>query len=108
MSWRKIGLWAVLLDFVAFTAWVIYQYGYSGFFELHLTNAIGIQVFADLIIALTLVMVWMVRDARERGVSATPYVIATLCLGSIGPLLYLALRPEADSVAVMRHVAHAS
>ena len=106
MSWRKIGLWAVLLDFAAFTAWVVYAYGYSSFFDLHLTNAIGIQVFADLVIALTLVMVWMVRDARDRGVSAVPYLIATLFLGSIGPLLYLAMRPESDTVAVGR-VAHA-
>jgi hypothetical protein len=40
-------------------------------------------------IALTMVLVWMWRDARARGVSPLPYVLITLALGSVGPLLYL-------------------
>jgi hypothetical protein len=46
----------------------------------------------DLVIALTLVMVWMGDDAEQRKVSALPYLVITLALGSVGPLLYLIRR----------------
>jgi Protein of unknown function DUF2834 len=107
MSWKKIGIWAILADFVAFTAWVVFEHGYLGFFEFLLGTAIGVQVFIDLAIALALFTVWMVRDARARGVSPVPYFVLTLFLGSIGPLLYLALRPEAEPLAAMPRALHA-
>ena len=52
----------------------------------------GAQVFTDLVIALLLACVWMVYDARERGLSAWPFIAITLVLGSFGPLLYLVVR----------------
>ena len=48
-----------------------------------------LQVSLDLVISISLVSLWMIRDARERGVSVVPYLLVTLTLGSIGPLLYL-------------------
>lgn len=89
MNWKQIGIGAVLADFSAFTAWVIYEYGYVDIFRIAVSNALMLQVSIDLTIALTLVGLWMIRDARERGVSVTPYLLVTLTLGSIGPLLYL-------------------
>lgn len=41
----------------------------------------------------------MVRDARARGVSAVPYVLLTLALGSAGPLVYLIRRLASDAPA---------
>ena len=52
----------------------------------------AIQVFADVAIACALILIWLVRDARRRGVSPWPYVVLTLTLGSFGPLIYLLLR----------------
>jgi hypothetical protein len=95
MTAKQIGLAVVLADFSALTAYAIYQVGYVGFFEALFANIAGITVFADLVIALSLAMVWMWRDARERGVSPAPYVVATLLLGSVGPLIYLIRRERA-------------
>jgi len=99
MNLKQIGIGIVLADFVAFSAYVVYQYGYVGLFKLALSNAAMIQVSLDLTIALTLVTLWMWRDARERGVSIVPYLVLTLTLGSIGPLVYL-FRRAGDEVRV--------
>ena len=47
---------------------------------------------ADLVIALMLVMVWMWRDAKATGRAIWPWIVATLILGSFGPLVYLLTR----------------
>jgi hypothetical protein len=89
MNAKQIGLGLVLLDFLGLTGYVVYEYGYVGFFELVMANAATVAAFADLVIALGLITAWMVRDARTRGVSVVPYVLLTLALGSVGPLTYL-------------------
>ena len=89
MRWKQILLGLVLVDFVALTAWVLVQHGYLGFFELAMANSATLLMGMDLIIALSLIAVWMWRDARERGVSALPYLVVTAMFGAAGPLLYL-------------------
>ena len=105
MSLKQIGIGLVLADFTAFTAYVVYQYGYVGLFDLALANAATIQVALDLVIALSLVTLWMWNDARGRGVSAVPYLILTLMLGSIGPLLYLFRRAGEQEPVTAPHAA---
>ncbi len=92
MNAKQIGLSVLLADFLALVAYAVYQYGYIGVFELMLANVATMAAFADLVIALSLIIAWMVRDARARGVSAMPYVLLTLALGSVGPLAYLIRR----------------
>jgi hypothetical protein len=92
MNWKTIGLVVLLADFVAFTAWVVAEYGYVGIFAAALTNAATMQIGVDLVVALSLACVWMRADARARNVSSTPYLVLTLLAGSIGPLLYLIVR----------------
>ena len=99
MNAKQLGLAVVLANFAALTGYAVYQYGYVGFFEMILANAVTVTAFVDLCIALSLVMAWMWRDARARGVSPIPYVLLTLTLGSIGPLTYL-IRREWISEAV--------
>jgi hypothetical protein len=94
MNLKRIGLAVVLADFLAFSAWAVYQHGYVGFFRLVLANSATTLVLVDLTIALTLIVAWMWRDARERGVSVVPYALITLALGSAGPLLYLLVRRD--------------
>jgi len=78
--------------FSAFTAWVVWRTGLGGFFPQLLATPAGWQVLVDLVLALVLVLVWMRRDARARGRPFWPFALLTLALGSLGPLLYLALR----------------
>ncbi len=56
------------------------------------------QYFIDLVIALGLVLVWLWRDARSRGKSPYPWVIATLFFGSFSPLAYLFFRSQDQNI----------
>ncbi|WP_025109570.1 DUF2834 domain-containing protein [Pseudomonas sp. H1h] len=53
------------------------------------------QVVIDLYLLATLAGVWMVKDARARGMSVwsvVPYLLLTAVFVSVGPLLYLVVR----------------
>ena len=95
MGWLRILLAVVLFDFLGLTAWVVYQHGYLGFYELVNANWATRLLMADLVIALSLVATWMVRDARERQIRYAPYLVLTALFGAAGPLLYLIRRPAA-------------
>jgi len=97
MNAKQLGLSVVLLDFSGLTAYALYHYGVVGIFELLTANAVTVTALTDLVIALSLVVLWMWQDARERGTSAAPYVVLTLALGSVGPLLYLIRRESGVS-----------
>ena len=87
----------VLADFLGLTAWALYHHGYVGLFQVAVATPAGIQVSVDLVVALSLVSLWMWRDARERGIAFLPFALLTATLGSIGPLCYL-LRREWGAV----------
>jgi Terpene cyclase DEP1 len=79
----------VLIAFGAQGLYVMSQVGYWGIWINNLNHPAGQQVLADLVIALTLVMVWMWRDAQRTGRNVWPWIAFTLIAGSFGPLLYL-------------------
>ena len=89
MKLRLFSLLAVLAVFTAYTAVIVINHGYTGFLELPEQGGWAAQVFIDLCVALILFVVWMVPDARERGLPSLPYVLAILTTGSIGALAYL-------------------
>ncbi|MEM6935027.1 MAG: DUF2834 domain-containing protein [Pseudomonadota bacterium] len=88
----------LLVPFTALTVYAVQQVGYVGVVAYQGGSPAGWQVFTDLVIALLLVMVWMFVDARRNGRNVWPFVLATLCLGSFGPLLYLLLAPSTGPV----------
>ena len=93
MNLTKAGLVVVLLSFVAFTAWAVATGGtFSEVSAAFTANPWTIQVTIDLILALSMVCVWMWTDARRRGKNPVPWVVATALTGSIAPLTYLLLR----------------
>ena len=51
----------------------------------------------DLVIALSLILIWMVPDARARGLRTWPWVLITLTFGAAGPLGYLIRRELAGA-----------
>lgn len=71
------------------TAIALWHEGLVGIFEAIVHSYGSMQIFADLVIALTLVMVWMWRDAKNTGRNVWPWIALTLAAGSFGPLLYL-------------------
>ena len=79
----------ILILFSILSAIALWQVGYWGLLEPHFQTFGAGQVLADLVIALTLVMVWMWRDAKATGRNVWPWIVATLILGSFGPLVYL-------------------
>ena len=86
-----------LLLFGALSAVALWQHGYWGIIAPHFQSFGGGQVLADLVIALTLVMVWMWHDARAAGRNPWPWIVATLVVGSLSPLLYLLTRKPAGT-----------
>ncbi len=93
MKLRLFSVVAVFAAFSIYTAIVVVNHGYTG----ALTGGWGAQVFIDLCIALTLFMVWLVPDARERGIPAWPYIIGILTTGSVAALAYLVHRTVKDA-----------
>lgn len=92
MSVRLLGLVAVIVAFGVLSAFALADVGYLGIIEPHFKRWGAGQVFADLVIALVLAMIWMVNDARTSGVSAWPFLVLTLVAGSFGILFYLVAR----------------
>ena len=70
------------------TAGAIWMEGLAGIFAAIVQSYGSMQIFADLVIALTLVLVWMWRDAKNNGRNIWPWIVITLVAGSFGPLLY--------------------
>lgn len=83
---------ALTIPFAALTVYALTQVGYLGIFDYQRHSSAGWQVFADLVVALILVLLWMVPEAKSRGHNPWPWVAATLFLGSFGPLAYLIFR----------------
>jgi len=89
MTKRTLAI-IVLIPFTLLTAYAVAQVGYIGIFDYHRHSPAGWQVMADLVIALLLVLSYLVPEARKAGRNPWPWVVLTLFLGSIAPLLYLA------------------
>lgn len=94
---QRALLLITLALFGALTAVALWHHGVWGIIEPHFKSWGPAQVFADLVIALTLVMVWMWHDAKALGRNVWPWIGLTLVAGSFGPLLYLLTRPNATT-----------
>lgn len=88
-SWLAL---AVLVPFFAFSGWVSMHHGPLGFIDVLLHGGWETQVFLDLAIALTVASTVVHRDARQRGLSPWPWMVAMALVGSIGMLGYFVYR----------------
>ena len=86
---QRIALTITLIAFSVLTAVALWNHGYWGIFEPNFKSFGAAQVFVDLVIALSLIMVWMWRDAKATGRNPWPWILLTLIAGSISPLVYL-------------------
>jgi hypothetical protein len=92
MSGRLMALLLVIAAFGVLSAIALMDVGYLGIISPHFRSWGAAQVFADLVILAVLACVWMVNDARERGLAVWPFILITLVAGSFGPLCYLLTR----------------
>ena len=89
---QRILISITLILFGALTAAALWYHGYWGIIATHFQSFGAAQEFVDLVIALVLVMIWMWRDAKATDRNPWPWMVATLVLGSFGPLIYLLTR----------------
>ena len=92
MKIKQIALGIVLAGFSILTASALVEYGYVGFLREVISNLASVTLLVDLVISLTIILVYLGNDASERGVSPVPYLLLTFAFGSVGPLLYLIRR----------------
>jgi uncharacterized membrane protein len=85
---KKSLLTLALIALGGITALALWHDGIVGIFAATAAGYGSMQIFADLVIALTLVMTWMWGDARNARRNVWPWIILTLVAGSFGPLLY--------------------
>lgn len=78
-----------LIALLSITALALKYDGLWGIFAPNFRSFGEFQVFFDLVIALGLFLVWMWRDATAAGRNPWPWLVLTLSVGSIGPLVYL-------------------
>ena len=86
---RTLVLGVVLAAFSVLNLAAFATYGYIGSFEVLFSTLPGTLVTVDVVISVTLILLWMWTDARERGLPFWPYAIVALLLGSVGTLAYL-------------------
>ncbi|TNE87971.1 MAG: DUF2834 domain-containing protein [Deltaproteobacteria bacterium] len=87
---NRTTLSAVLLAaLTAMSTVAMVQHGYLAIFEAAFTSSSAMQLGLDLVCALSLVGLWMVEDAREKGLSVWPWLVAIPFLGSLAPLAYV-------------------
>jgi drug/metabolite transporter (DMT)-like permease len=92
---RRILALILLVPFAALTVWALLNGGIAGILAFHQSPG-GWQVFADLVIALLLLLTFLVPHARQAGRNPWPWVALTLLLGSFGPLSYLLTQPRGE------------
>ena len=96
MTKKTIAI-ALLIPFTALSVYAVYKVGYIGVIDYQRHSPAGWQVFADLVIACILLLMWIFPDARRHGRNPWGYAIVTLVLGAFGPLLYWALGTSGQS-----------
>ena len=97
MSRRTFAIIA-LVPFLALTGWALLDGGIAGIFAVAASPG-GLQVLVDLVIALLLVLTFLVPHARASGRNPWLWVVLTLGLGSIAPLLYFATAADTSAGA---------
>jgi hypothetical protein len=89
---RQLALWFILIDFAAFSTWVLWQHGYLGIWQAGFTSPASLQILLDLAICCFLICSWIKADAQSRGINPYPWMVATFASGSLAPLVYLIVR----------------
>lgn len=96
---KTLLLVALFLAFTIPSTVLVIDDGYLGFARLAAREPWALQMLVDLVIACSVFVGWMWRDAPTRGIHRWPYLIAIATVGSIGVLAYLIRRRFATPTA---------
>ncbi len=88
----RLVLVFVLVAFGILTGLAFWHDGVLGIFASIIHSYGSLQIYVDLVIAASLINVWIWRDAKEQGRNPWGWIIATLIVGSFSPLVYLLVR----------------
>jgi uncharacterized membrane protein len=86
----------LLVPFSVYTAWVAWEFGYTSVFTVGLREHPTTQALIDLFISVGMLMLLMIADSKRNKRSKrkiAPFIILTLLLGAIGPLIYFLTYP---------------
>lgn len=89
MNARRVILTLILIPFLGHTAYVIWEYGFVGFYMEATQNAATSLLLFDLFVSLAIILEWLRRDASANNRNPLAYILTTLTIGVAGPLLYL-------------------
>ena len=82
-------LFSVLIPFTALTVYTLVHYGgLIPWLLFYTRDPASWQIFADLVITMCLLLVFMKRDAEATGRPFWRWAIFSFMAGSFGPLLY--------------------
>lgn len=79
----------VLILFSILTGIALWVDGLTGILPSIVSSWMSMQIFIDLVIAVSMICVWMWRDAKATGRNPWPWIIAAFIVGCFSPLLYL-------------------
>ena len=94
-------LFLALAAFGAFSTYVMWEVGYLGIWQAGMASLGAWQLLLDLVLMSCIALGFLWRDARRTGRNIWPFAAITLAAGSIGPLLYLLLRPTTEPRAAV-------
>lgn len=88
------GYWLIAATvsaaFLAYSVWPITSMGPFGFWTEHVRNAWGVQIWFDLLCAISVSWFFIVPRAKKVGMRPLPWLIPVFALGSIGLLAAVA------------------
>ena len=94
-SIEKPLLWTVLVLFGALTLVGTVVDGLpGGAIDAITFSWISLQIYVDLVIAVTVICVWIYRDTTKHGRNPWPWLIAAAIVGMFSPLVYLLTRKD--------------
>ena len=97
-TWRIIAL-ITLIPFSILTTAALWVDGVTGIFSSVVSSWGSLQIFVDLVIMATFVVVWIYRDAKAQGRNPWPWILLTYVIGAFSPLIYLLVRNPAETEA---------
>lgn len=84
----------VFVPYFLISLWAVYEVGFTRIFAVAVAGPGEAQVFADLVMALTLAVGLPTKEAKAQGRTTWPLPLLTLALGSVAPLVFYWTKPS--------------